>query len=459
MKIMRIDQYKRRIALTLGTLGIAGSLGACNDMLQVTNPGSVYEESLNDPAFKTELVNSVVGEFNRMYTYMAYWGAILSDEAVTGHNYWQIQAFDLRRFDRYNSQLAEVYNPVQRSRALGEDAIARLRQKIGTASADQVGLARALAYTGYSTLVLGEAFCEAPVEEKGAALTSEQIATRAVELFDEAIKVTGEVKVKAAADLAAAKTKADSTAANTAKASADTLVNLARVGAARASLFLNKKAEAVAYAKDVPATYVKWVIHGSDASKTFMYNNFYSATTGSTPNLGVDTTFRGLNDKRIRYNPTAVKAHFASTTIKLPYQSSAFDGWSKDGADATFKQATKTRLASGLEARYILAEAGGMSDLELLDFINERRDVGGQAKLLTAIGVDLKAELRDQRRRDFYLDGHRLGDLRRYIATEVGNFFPKGQHPTAEWGQYGDQTCYIPYYTEWINKPEYAPKK
>jgi hypothetical protein len=51
------------------------------------------------------------------------------------------------------------------------------------------------------------------------------------------------------------------------------------------------------------------------------------------------------------------------------------------------------------------------------------------------------AELRDQRRRDFYADGHRLGDLRRYKKQGIGDFFPQGPHPVALWGDYGNSEC------------------
>ena len=65
----------------------------------------------------------------------------------------------------------------------------------------------------------------------------------------------------------------------------------------------------------------------------------------------------------------------------------------------------------------------------------------------------LMAELADQRARDFYLTGQRLGDLRRYAAA--GNdMFPTGKYPLFN-DSYGDQTCMIVPLSEKTGNPNY----
>jgi hypothetical protein len=116
-------------------------------------------------------------------------------------------------------------------------------------------------------------------------------------------------------------------------------------------------------------------------------------------------------------------------------------------------QDTHMSLASGREARYIIAEAGGLSDATLRAFINERRAVGLQGAFT---GPDLQAELRDQRRRDFFLSGRRVGDLRRYQKLYSVDLWPKGAHPNdAEWGwgAYGTATCFVPHLNEATGNP------
>jgi hypothetical protein len=91
---------------------------------------------------------------------------------------------------------------------------------------------------------------------------------------------------------------------------------------------------------------------------------------------------------------------------------------------------TKIRFSSGLEAQYIVAEAQGLN-ADNLAFINARRAVGNMAALdiATTTEAQFQAALRDQRRRDFFLSGHRLGDLRRYITQYNLDLFPSGYAP------------------------------
>ena len=64
--------------------------------------------------------------------------------------------------------------------------------------------------------------------------------------------------------------------------------------------------------------------------------------------------------------------------------------------------------------------------------------VGAIAVSLT--GAALMAELRDQRSRDFYPAGQRLGDLSRYLKYDNIDLFPKGPYPGSTTGQVYDPT-------------------
>jgi hypothetical protein len=98
------------------------------------------------------------------------------------------------------------------------------------------------------------------------------------------------------------------------------------------------------------------------------------------------------------------------------------------------------RVASLLEAQYILAEANG-GNAATLTFVNQQRTANGQAALpATTSAADALAALRDQRRREFYLDGHRLGDLRRYKRSYNVDQFPTGNYYTG--GTYGTSECF-----------------
>lgn len=234
---------------------------------------------------------------------------------------------------------------------------------------------------------------------------------------------------------------------------ADEIINLARVGAARAALQKGDDATAVEFAQQVPEDFVFWVHYSSNGSET---NDFYAttttynaATTGSRW-AGIDPAFANLNDLRVVQTDEAMPV-MDTRDFHAPYQPSSFSGWAP-GEQVPFSKEMDIRLASKLEARYIVEEVQGPS----LAFINERRAVGGQLPLSEVEwGVmslaDQQAELRDQRRRDFFLDGHRLGDLRRYIERYGINEFPSGGYPQFEEDyQYGSATC-IPISADELN--------
>jgi hypothetical protein len=410
-----------RRAVAIAVLGIALPLGACNELLSVENPGAIQDGQLNDPVLGETIVQSVVSDFQQMYGDLAYYSAVITDEAVTGHNFETIKEMDLRIAKPNNNTLnSDIYTPLQRARFAGDSLTGRLRAIFGDSASRSLGMARALAYAGYSNMLLGEFMCEAPVDPASASLGWDELMHRALERYDEAISVAIAFKDGGAS------------------AAADSIIYLASVGAARASLNLGSFPEAISYASAVPAEFQFVVPHSTE--KSYMENPFYAATTGNNRNLGVDAAFRELHDRRIRHTTNSRTGHNGLTLLWTPYQPESFGGRTPDDS-VGFEKTTSIRFSSGLEARYIVAEAEGATQ-ETVDFINERRKVGDPAATDITLADDVMAELRDQRRRDFYLDGHRLGDLRRYIKLYSIDEFPSGPHPNAEWGNYGTLQCY-----------------
>jgi hypothetical protein len=437
---MRWQDIRSRLMLPVAILA-AGSTAACenlNRLLEVENPGVIGEIALQDTAMIPAMVNSVVGEFQLVYDNLVIAGAVLGDEAVNGHNFDQWKQIDLRNVDRMNSQLGtEIYNPLQRARGAGDAYAERIRELLGAGADSHFGYARVLAYAGYSYVMLGEFFCESPVNPTQPALTSRQIMEKAIEHFE------GSIQVATAAR-----------AAGTPAARADSIINMARVGAARAHLWLGNKAQAVQFASQVPANFQMWVAYGT---VTALPNNWLQQWTAAGTNMymGIDGSFRGLNDPRVRHAATAVKGHNGVTDLFRIFQGINHSEYSAT-SNVGFGLGTNIRFSSGLEAQYIVAEAQGLNAANLA-FINARRAVGGMAALdlATTNEAQFQAALRDQRRRDFFLSGHRLGDLRRYITQYNLDLFPKGTHPNADWGPYGTSTCFVPHNNERVGNPAY----
>ncbi|HEX8271930.1 MAG TPA: hypothetical protein VF615_04710 [Longimicrobiaceae bacterium] len=456
---MRHTNFARRAAALLPAVILAAALGACESVLDVQNPGAVADEQLGDTLNAKLLAPTVVSDFQRVYDDMARASAWFTDELVSGHNFVGFREWDGRIVREERTELRDIYTTLHQARFSADSLVSRYRALYPTPTPLQtLDQARMRAYGGYTYVLFGEFFCSTPLREDEAAVTSPELTKLAIPRFEEAIQLA-----------TAAKTGTGAVPA----ARADSIINLARLGLARAYLQLNDKPKAIQFAAQVPAAFEFRSFYSEQ--KDYAENVFFASTTGANQNMGVDVKFRNLwtivvnaadparrdtiYDPRVRHTATSRTGHNGATPLFRPYSAPSFSDWKPGtgvrGDTINFTKNTSIRFASGLEARYILAEAGGMTAAQLLAFVNERRAVGRQPALASATGVDLQAELRDQRRRDFFLDGHRLGDLRRYKAQQGVDEFPKGAHPDAFIGTYGTAECFVPSLDERNGNPSY----
>jgi hypothetical protein len=390
-----------------GAIGLAAAvlLGGC-DLLTVDNPGAITEPDLEDPARIPLIVNGVMGEFQRAYGWYTLYTASFSGETTDTHVFAENRDVQLREVSAFTGLLNTNYTRLQRTRAAGDIAAERIRALLGEQAESHLGMARSLAYSGYAMTLLAESYCEAPINVSSA-FTPDQLFAMAIERFDDAIGVATRGR-----------------SGN--PASADSILGLARLGAARAALNRGENAQASQYASQVPAEFEFWVAFSDNS--TIEWNQFWNATRFGNAHLQPGPGYLEMDDPRVPRTPDLrilqTPAGFSSAERGyLPLPPMNYTGW---GADTVIiQQNTDVRFASGLEARYIVAEADGPTAATLA-FVNERRAVGDQDPV-NLTGEALMAELRDQRRRDFYLTGHRLGDVRRYIRQGVGNYFPTGE--------------------------------
>lgn len=418
--------------------GVAAALvfafTGCQDVLNVSNPGALKEEQLTNPALEQFLVNGTVGEFQYAQGYYSLWSAMLSDEAYTDHTEVSIRELSLHSIQESNGTNEAVFGNLSRARASGDDAVTRLKVILGAGAGSSISVARALAYGGYSYVLLGEGFCEAPVA-LGPGLTSAQLHARAVQHFDSAITIaTAYVAI------------AGQSAANV--AAATDLINMSRVGAARASLKSGDLAKARSYAALVPDAYEKLAYYSANSVRENNIMNSGIRVTGAWQSMAAP--FLGLGDPRVPQS-TTTKTGLQQGILWLPLRPSQYSGWVATGTPGTIDITSNVRFASGLEARYIGIEADG-PNAAMLTFVNARRAIGGKAAV-TLAGAELLAEFRMQRGIDFYLTGQRLGDLRRYKAAGT-DLFPKGKYPVNA-DVYGSATCFIVPLSEKTGNPNY----
>jgi hypothetical protein len=408
--------------MTLGALALTGVLGACDQLLDVSNPSAITEDNLKgDEQTVQFMVNGIQGEFRREYAWLAAHSAMFTDEAIQGHPWSPWNVYDQRNITPDSPAYDGLsYQLLQRARGTADELIGKIETALGSRAANSVDLARAYAYAGYSYVLVGDFLCEAPINIS-APKSQAELYTMAAERFDKAIQI-----------------------ATAAGAAGTDVLRLAKVGLARSRLNLNQKPAAITAATGVPATFEAWVRYTADAGDWQVYNFlhwFAGYRFAGELDLALDPAqYSTLVDERIPFDPVARRLGNGVRDGLLPYQTYSFSEWAP-GRREMFTETTSIRFASGLEARYIIAEAGGMSAAELRAFVNERRAVGGLGAFAGADGPPMFAELLEQRRRDFFLDGHRMGDLRRYKSQYQLDFWPKGTMPGLQ-QQYGTQECW-----------------
>ena len=420
---MRLLPPQVRALTIAGAIALGTVLGACNGLLDVTNPSAITEDNLGGDDQTIEfMMNGVQGEFRREYAWLAAHSAVFTDEAIQGHPWPPWNVYDQRTITSDSPAYDGLsYQLIQRARGTADALIPKMETALGDRASTSVQLATAYAYAGYSYLMAADFFCETTVN-MSAPHPSEEVYQMASERFQKAIDIA--------------------TAAGTATGATQAL-NLARVGLARAALAVNDKPKAIATASLVPASFVAAVHYTADAGDWQVYNFmqwFAGYRYAGELDLALDPArFAGETDPRMPFDNTLRRLGNGVRDGYLPYQTPSYSEWGP-GNKVLFGETTAIRFASGLEAQYILAEAGGLSNANLRAFIDDRRAVGGQGAF-AGTDAQLFGELLEQRYRDFFLDGHRMGDLRRYKKYYSLDFWPTGTMPGLT-TQYGTQECW-----------------
>lgn len=402
----------RQLPLVVLVLLVAALGAGCHDILSVERPTLITPENIGkDSLTVAAMVAGAQGPFRAAYAVTAVHGASETDEALFSHVWSPWNQYDDRSVTADGGAYDGIsYPELQQARAAGEQMVANIRAALGDASQTSAGYADANAYAGYSALLIADHLCAIPING-GAPQTPDQVRQIAVGYLQEAAKVGAAAK---AADI----------------------VNLANVGLARAYLGMGDKSNTVTYARKVPADFVAWVRYVADPdfgkwTKYNLYNRVSALRSPSEFNLGYDPALmRAVHDLRVPYDTDSLFKLMDPRGLRyayLPFEPSSFSHW-VPGQPVMIQQDASIRFASGLEAQYDLAEAGGMSDAELLAFINVRREVGKVGSYSGPTDhASLFDELLQQRKWDFMLAGFRMPDLIRYKRFYNKDLWPKGQ--------------------------------
>lgn len=362
---------------------------ACS--LDVRNPTVIDAATFNPNTDGTTLALSAQTNFYIAFQSVALFGGLISDELWTGAARLQTKRLAARVFASTDDINADFFAPLSLAVASNENAINALQG--GAGAATDLNLARASMNMGFALELMAETMC-AGVIQGGPQLSDAQLLDSSITRFTNAITVA--------------------TAAGSAGAS---IVNASNVGLARAYLQKGDYTKAGSTAALVPAGFsVNVVTSPNTSTQGTLGNQIYGSTVGGQ--IVTPQRYR-IIDTRLAIDSSRVGA----TLNGVKYV-----------AQAKYKSyGDPIRLASGLEAQYIAAEAslhGSGSTAAALTLINARRAAGGQGTYGGATdSLSVITELLNQRARDFWLEGKKLGDLRRNPSVALASVLTD---PTAD---------------------------
>jgi starch-binding outer membrane protein, SusD/RagB family len=379
----------RNAGSTIRLLGVvlsAGASAACGGLLDVELPTRVPAETLDNPALAPILVQGAIADFECALTNYITAAGLLGDELIESTGWGPIFAWDQRRIfsDNFNLSAGScielgygVFTPLQTARYQADDAFQRITDFPDAEVPNKpLLLATAAAYAGYAYALLGEGFCEMTVDG-GELMTPAEVLAVAEQRFSTAIQGAGAGQTPQHLEI----------------------LNLARVGRARVRLDLGKKVEAAADAQLVAPGFqvfaTRSIANERRWNRTYAegQRNFY---------ISVDPRFRGLTvagvpDTRVATADAGRNGHDGTTRVwyQLKYGS----------------EAAPIPLATWREAQLIVAEATGGQTA--VDAINRLRAAASLPLYASTDPQAIAAQVLEERRRELFLEGHRLGDMLR----------------------------------------------
>ncbi|MGV3710886.1 MAG: RagB/SusD family nutrient uptake outer membrane protein [Gemmatimonas sp.] len=407
------------LLLTCGVIELA----ACNDPLAVSRPGTVTPDNLSDPAAATLLVNSTISAFECAHTQYVMLSANFTDEMIASHSAEVFFTYDQRPqslpdFQAYGSggcaNNGSLYVPLSQARFLADDSFRRLSAWTDAQVSDRpLKLATVAAYAGYAYTEFAEGFCSAAFD-------------LGPEVLPPAMLALAEERFSAALQWAEA-------AGNS--AAANSIASMARVGRARVRLNRGNAAGALQDAALVPAGYVR---NAARAQGDATLQNKLFTLNAQSAYMSVDTAFQnvrfaGVGDTRVSVvnagrrggdglTPLFIASKYASVSAPIP-------------------------IARAEEAQLIIAElSGGQTAVGIINSLHAK---AGIPAFSSSDATTITAQTREERRREFFLEGHRLNDMRRFRIS-----LPSGAHPYTGI-PYGTADCWPVPTVEIANNPNF----
>jgi hypothetical protein len=410
--------------------GVMALLAGC-DLLKVDTPSRIAAAGLETPANAALLTNGAVADFECAFGGYAAMSGLIGDELDDATQTADRYPYDSRNIHTSDRRYAVnecdalgVYTPLNKARA-SADNVYRLLQGWSDAEVPKRAelSATTAVYAGYGLVLLGEGFCSGVISQVNGATIQYGAELQPPQLLAEA-----ESRFTAALAAAQASGRTD-------------LAKLALLGRARARLDAGNYAGAKADAVLVDSAFA-FTVSASDVSDR-RSNRIWSQNSGGSGGeaTSVGALYRSLNDPRVPVSPVLANGVQKKSVTGVPLF--------RQGKYATAN--TPFMLASGLEARLIIAEVDARAGTlaPAIATLNAFRGANGQPAFAGSTQADVLNDIIDQRRRQFFLDGHHLGDLIRYnlpLTPAAGATYPGG-------GVYGTSRCLPIPDVERLNNP------
>ena len=391
---------------------IGMTLAACK--LEQSAPSRVVANDLYVPGNAQLLVTSTISDFECSLAQYIVSTGLVGDELIDAQLSQAGWDYDRRTIVAALNTYATVqcgavqvpgyYTPISIARATADKILTSLEGWTDEEVAGRQDLiGQAATFAGYALVLMGETSCSAALDA-GPELTPTQLLTEAETRFTKAITAA--------------------TAANNTD-----FLNMARVGRARARIGLKKYADAKADAALVPDNYV--------------HNATYSAANARRENLVNTQFFRGLY--------SSVDPSFRGLTVGgVPDPRVVVVDAGANGQDRVTRIWRSTKyplitssipIASGDEAILLAAEADVETNnvAAAVTGINKLRTKSSLPAYAGGTQAEVRTQLIDERRRELFLEGQRLGDIIRFKIPQspaAGASFP------AKGGVYGNQLCF-----------------
>lgn len=389
----------------------AAFLGGCDT--SVTNPGPVQDSFLDSLSAHGALVRGASDRLSNALDQIAYWGGALTYEINPAGSTGSFGIPSSIQAGRIEADFSGDWNRVSQAVWTAEDALRRFAEVLPLIALETVGAtaeftsygpaAEASLLAGYATRTMGENFCEVAFDS-GPLETFDSALRRAEAHFTQAISIgtaSGDADIVEAA-----------------------LAGRASVRAYLATYGMASWGDAYSDAQAVTDNDFVWeAVYSKQDQGQSNYIMFASPGTGTYRAHTVWATFyedwfTTMGDPRTPW-----------TVEDEPFGDA---GVQKFGGNVTWfpqskydKRESPINLSSGWEMRLIEAEAilngAGSGDFnDAVDLMNLRRTAISEP-LLTAITAASAAEaytaLKLERGIELWLEGRRLGDIRRWDAN------------------------------------------